>query len=129
MISAIIFDLETVLGHKEKMEELLVFIKEKNWLAALATDKCWIEVENDLEDLEQYATFDITVTGEEVEIKKPDPEIYFLTAKKLGVDPEDCFVIESLPAGLTISKIADENCGVVVGEIGDVIQLLTKWAK
>ena len=36
--------------------------------------------------------------------KKPDPEIYLLTAEKLGVDPSECLVLEDAPHGVEAGK-------------------------
>lgn len=53
-----------------------------------------------------YSTFDFTVTGEMVENGKPNPECYFLAAKTLGVEPEDCVVFEDSPSGVLAGKSA-----------------------
>jgi len=44
--------------------------------------------------------FDFIATRDDVEHGKPDPEIYFLVARELEVQPEDCLVIEDSPAGI-----------------------------
>ncbi|WP_430867260.1 HAD family hydrolase [Demequina aurantiaca] len=42
--------------------------------------------------------FAITIAGDEVAEGKPSPDVYLLAAKRLGVDPRDCVVLEdSLP--------------------------------
>lgn len=50
--------------------------------------------------------FDITVTGTEIENGKPDPEIYLLTAERLGVAPSECLAVEDAPAGIESAKAA-----------------------
>lgn len=35
-----------------------------------------------------------------MERKKPDPQIYFTAAERLGVQPEECVVIEDSVVGL-----------------------------
>jgi beta-phosphoglucomutase len=50
--------------------------------------------------------FETMTTGEEVKFKKPDPETFLLTAQKLGVDPENCLVIEDTEAGIKAAKAA-----------------------
>lgn len=50
--------------------------------------------------------FDALVTGDDVTRNKPDPEIFQKAAKKLGVDPEDCIVIEDAISGLQAAKKA-----------------------
>jgi beta-phosphoglucomutase-like phosphatase (HAD superfamily) len=41
---------------------------------------------------------------------KPDPEVYALAAKSLGVPPEDCVAIEDSSAGLAAAKAAGISC-------------------
>lgn len=50
--------------------------------------------------------FDVTVTGTEIENGKPDPEIYLLTAERLGVAPSECLAVEDAPAGIESAKAA-----------------------
>jgi beta-phosphoglucomutase family hydrolase len=46
------------------------------------------------------ACFDAVVCGDDVENGKPAPDIFLLAAKKLGVAPADCVVIEDAHAGI-----------------------------
>jgi HAD superfamily hydrolase (TIGR01509 family) len=50
--------------------------------------------------------FDALVTGDDVTRNKPDPEIFQKAAKKLGVNPEDCIVIEDAISGLQAARKA-----------------------
>jgi beta-phosphoglucomutase len=43
---------------------------------------------------------DTIVDGYQIQHSKPDPEIFLLAAKKLGVDPEGCVVVEDAVAGI-----------------------------
>jgi epoxide hydrolase-like predicted phosphatase len=40
--------------------------------------------------------FDVTVISGEVGLRKPEPEIYLLTAERLGVAPADCVFVDDL---------------------------------
>lgn len=51
--------------------------------------------------------------GDDVANVKPDPEIYALTAKRLGVAPENALAIEDSLNGLTAAKAAGMRCVVV----------------
>ena len=64
-------------------------IKDKGWQTALATGTEWHVVEKELEQVNLYLAFDVTTTGDEVLAQKPDPEIYLLTAQKLGVESSE----------------------------------------
>lgn len=55
---------------------------------------------------------DIFIAGDDVPMKKPDPVIYKIAAERLGVQPEQCLVIEDSTIGLQARaafKILD-NC-------------------
>jgi HAD superfamily hydrolase (TIGR01509 family) len=53
--------------------------------------------------------FDFIATRDDVEHGKPDPEIYFLLARELKVQSEDCLVIEDSPAGVQAALAAGMN--------------------
>lgn len=51
---------------------------------------------------EQFAAlFDVVVISGEVRLRKPDPEIYLLTARQLGLDPAACVFVDDLPPNVT----------------------------
>lgn len=60
--------------------------------------------------------FQEVVTKEHYLKKKPDPESYLLTAKKLGVKPEECVVIEDSEVGLIAAKAAGMKCVAIPNE-------------
>lgn len=57
--------------------------------------------------------FDVVVTGDEVDRKKPDPQIYLRTAERLGLPPGRCLVFEDAPAGVQAAKAAGMACVAV----------------
>lgn len=63
--------------------------------------------------------FDAIVDGTMIEHSKPHPEIFLLTAEKLGVKPEECLVFEDAEAGVAAALAAGMKC---VG-VGDARQL------
>ena len=50
--------------------------------------------------------FDIVLAGDVVKNKKPDPEIYNLALTRLGLQPEECFVVEDSKNGVKAAKAA-----------------------
>jgi beta-phosphoglucomutase len=54
--------------------------------------------------------FDAVVDGTMVVHSKPDPEIFLLTAYKLGVDPKNCVVFEDAEAGVEAALAAGMKC-------------------
>ena len=54
--------------------------------------------------------FDVVVSADEVANPKPDPEVFLVAAKKLGVAPEDCVVVEDSVFGVRAAKAANMKC-------------------
>lgn len=50
--------------------------------------------------------FNVIVNGDMITKGKPDPEIFLLDAKKLGLKPEECVVIEDSFAGIKAARNA-----------------------
>ena len=50
------------------------------------------------------------VTGSDVKNKKPDPELFLTAAKRLGLDPARCVVIEDAPDGVAAAHAAGCRC-------------------
>ena len=60
----------------------------------------------------RLAKLDCVIAGDDVANKKPDPEIYDLAAKRLGVDRGACVVVEDSLVGLRAAKAAGMRCVV-----------------
>jgi beta-phosphoglucomutase len=69
-----------------------------------------------LEKVELMHYFDAIVDGNQVTKAKPDPEVFLIAAKKLGVKPINCVVFEDALAGIEAANVA----GMVSVGIGDV---------
>ncbi len=54
--------------------------------------------------------FDVLVTYEDYEKRKPHPDPYIITAKKLNLEPKDCVVIEDSFVGVEAAKKAGMKC-------------------
>ena len=57
--------------------------------------------------------FQAIVYGREVTEGKPSPQIFLLAARKLGVEPPNCIVIEDAVAGVAAAKRAGMKCVAV----------------
>ena len=103
---------------REGLEDMVEWVKSRGWLTALATSSNWDVVEQELEALSLHLAFDVTTTGEEVDRPKPDPEIFLWTAQKLGVEPENCVVIEDAIVGITAAVQAGMK---TIGMVSDYV--------
>jgi beta-phosphoglucomutase len=54
--------------------------------------------------------FEVVVDGTMVVHSKPDPEIFILAAKRLGVEPKECLVFEDAEAGVEAALAAGMHC-------------------
>lgn len=58
----------------------------------------------------RLAELDVIIAGDDVENKKPAPDIYLLAAQRLGLDPSVCVVVEDSLVGLRAAKAAGMHC-------------------
>jgi HAD superfamily hydrolase (TIGR01509 family) len=56
------------------------------------------------------SAFSVVVAYEDYTNRKPHPEPYLVTAKRLNVDPKDCVVIEDSFVGVESAKAAGMKC-------------------
>lgn len=89
--------------------DLLRMAKENGCRTALATMSARKEAVHVLKALDLETSLDVVLTREEVQRPKPDPEIYFLAADKLGVQPEEFLALEDSPNGVRAAKAAGMN--------------------
>ena len=93
------------------MQACLEALKKKYKLAvASGADRTIV---NTLMDSFYPGIFEAIVSGEDVTRGKPDPEPYLTAARKLGLVPEECMVIENAPLGVKSAKTAGIYCVAV----------------
>ena len=54
--------------------------------------------------------FDAVITAEDVEHKKPAPDIFLLAAERIQLSASDCLVVEDAVSGVTAAKAAGAKC-------------------
>ena len=79
---------------------LLHEVRRKGCRIGLATMSYCPQVTRVLEVIELSDAFDFVATREDVDQGKPDPEIYYLVAREIGVSPRECLVLEDSPTGV-----------------------------
>lgn len=81
---------------------------------AVASSADGIKVVANLKKIElPPESWDAVVTGENVQHKKPAPDIFLLAAQSLGVAPEQCVVVEDAANGIQAAKAAGMRCVAV----------------
>ncbi len=91
----------------------LKLLRKRGILTGIATSNSPMLVEEFLDAKELTGYFDAVTTVCDVSRGKPDPEVYLVTAQKLGVPPERCLVFEDVPMGILAGRNAGmRTCGV-----------------
>jgi beta-phosphoglucomutase len=85
--------------------KILEFLKGKNIPIALGSASK--NAQPILEKVNLLHYFDVIVDGNNVTKAKPDPEVFLLAAKQLGVNPENCVVFEDAVAGVQAANSAN----------------------
>lgn len=94
--------------------DFLASLRDQQILLGLATSSRQAKMQLVLEKTGLNQFFDVRVTGEMVANGKPNPEIFLLTASKLGVLPRECIVVEDAIHGVTAARAAGMKCIAVV---------------
>lgn len=71
---------------------------------AIATSSSQEDMEAVLKKIGLFDVFDVKVSGAKLKNPKPAPDIFLLTAEKLGVDIKDCLIFEDSLHGLMAAK-------------------------
>ncbi|GAA0181594.1 HAD family phosphatase [Clostridium sediminicola] len=101
---------------KSGAKRFIELLKSKGIKIALATSNSELLLQVALKSNEIFHHFDAITTSCEVTKGKGFPDIYLLSAKKLGVKPQNCLVFEDIlpaikgakSAGMTVIGVADE---------------------
>lgn len=79
---------------------------------ALASNSPKHFVKNALIEGGMIDLFETVCTADDVTNRKPDPEMYLLTLKNLGLEPQDVVVFEDSPSGVKAAQAA--GCSVIM---------------
>ncbi len=60
--------------------------------------------------------FDAIADGTDITHSKPDPEVFLIAAKKLGMEPTDCAVVEDAKAGIEAAKAGNMTALALFGD-------------
>jgi beta-phosphoglucomutase len=91
--------------------EFISKCRTKGLKMALATSADKIKMEVNLREIGLAKnTFHSVITGLDVENKKPFPDIYIMAAKRIGLEPHECLVVEDAVSGIKAGKSAGCRC-------------------
>jgi HAD superfamily hydrolase (TIGR01509 family) len=106
--------LQIIKGRLEPMHGVHEFVAEcrrRGLKLAVATSADYVKMAGNLAEIRlPPERFDACINGLDVERKKPNPDIFLLAARRLGLPAEDCLVIEDAPNGVQAAKAAGSRC-------------------
>jgi len=91
---------------KEGLLPLLDLLEQKGVRKAVASSTKNPQVEKRLKLTGLYNRFEIVIDGTMVEHAKPAPDLFLEAAKRLGVEPHTCLVLEDSPFGVQAAVAA-----------------------
>lgn len=101
---------EIVRGRVKPLDGVIDFLarcKRLGLKTAVATSADRTKMEINLREMGfTEKDFNVCVNGLEVERKKPHPDIFLFAAQKLGIDPQNCLVVEDAVTGIRAAKAA-----------------------
>ena len=87
-------------------KEILEQLRKMKMRLGLATSSVSASARPFLDRHQITKFFDVIITGDEISLGKPAPDIYLRTAEKLAIAPRDCLVIEDSLSGIAAAKAA-----------------------
>jgi len=93
-------------GARPALEE----VRRRGLAVGLATSSGRAGVEEALDRFGLRAMFDVTLTKDDVAVRKPDPEIYVVAAARLGVPAATMLVVEAYCPGPKPSSPFQSRC-------------------
>ena len=97
-------------------KEILEYLKPRYRLS-LASSTRGPTVERQLRAAGVIDFFETRTTGEMVEHSKPNPEIYLMACKSIGMNPEDCAAVEDSLNGIRSAYAADLKPVMVIDKV------------
>lgn len=98
--------LNSGIAPSEGLDTLLSYLKKNSIRATIASASAGSFVEAVIDYLDLRDVMEGATTGDEVVHCKPAPDIFLLAAKKMGISPSECLVIEDSSAGVRAGKSA-----------------------
>ena len=123
---------EEISVYNDTVDLVKTLKKEKIKRSVISSSKNCLPI---LKKVNLVELFDVMLTGNDVTKGKPDPQVFFMAAEKMSVEPGSCVVFEDAVLGVEAGKRAGMKCvgvdrhgnperlkkaDLVVGDLGEV---------
>ena len=99
-------DVKLIPGVRQFLESL----ETAGLKSAIATSASSVRTWGTLRRLHLRRKFSTVVTGDDVDVGKPDPAVYTLVSRRMNSSPENLVVFEDAPCGVQAAKSAGMRC-------------------
>lgn len=98
----------------EGIKEMLTTLHEKGLILAVCSAADLRKVKYNIQAIGvDESIFTALVTGSDVTRKKPFPDIYLEGARRVGIEPKDCLVVEDAISGIQAAHAAGMDAAAV----------------
>ena len=119
-VEAVIFSLDGVLDDPrhdgDVFADAVWALRCDGIRVAIVTERGWLRIHRSVRDLLGDGAVEVLVTGDEIDIPKPDPQVYRVALKDLGLRPEAVVAVEDSAEGLRAARAAGLTTVVVTTE-------------
>ena len=88
------------------LPELFVWLNQNGYKIAVCSSSALAYVKALIATCSTKLEYDVIICGDMVKHAKPDPEIFLRGAEELGVEPENCMVLEDSKQGILAARAA-----------------------
>ena len=96
-------------------EEFIQLLLQNDFLLCVASSGSLKKIHFSLDTVSLSKYFSIIISAVEVRHGKPAPDLYYLAARKLNVDPSSCLVIEDSVNGICAARKAGMSVAAFPG--------------
>lgn len=95
------------------LDQFLIEADKSGILMAIGSAAIPFNIDFVLDGLNIRAYFKAIISANDVKVSKPDPETFLKGAEALGIQPENCLVLEDAPKGVEAALHANMKCIVL----------------
>jgi len=100
-------------------EYALSRLSEMGYLLGVCSNSVTASIKTMLEKAHILKYFDITISNQDVSCGKPDPEMYLLAMRKLGIHASEALILEDNINGINAARASGGHL-MIVKEVNDV---------
>jgi beta-phosphoglucomutase len=94
----------------EGVHDLIEVLNECKCVKAIVTGAAKKEIELTIDKMIGLKNFDVVVSGDDVDVGKPNSAPFVVALQKMNIKPSECIVVENAPLGVEAANKAGIRC-------------------